>query len=113
MSSSVRLLPSFSTIMVFDPCEVYRKCLSEIRNLGHGLWHPSTKINIGDVGYIDEGEFRFLFNVTDAAQLKKRECGDPLEYPREWKVVNKAYLKPDTYQSVSTNAVSVGGGPGV
>ena len=81
--------------------------------MSHGLWYPSAKINIGDVGYIEQGAFKPLFNVTDGQQLKDRECGEPLKYAKNLETFTEAYLKPDVYQNISIEATSLDGGAGV
>jgi hypothetical protein len=51
------------------PFDVYQKHLSFLSH-GLALWHPSPleriydRVSIGDVGYIDEGAFIRMFNVT-------------------------------------------------
>lgn len=105
-----------STIMPppdFDPCEIYRDRLSRIAHMGHGLWHPSTDIKIGDVGYFEGGAFKSLFNVTDSRQLAEHEAREPLVYPKTFETSVKGYLKPDIYPSFSAETTSLDGGPGV
>ena len=59
-----------------EPFDVYREQLSSLSN-GYALWDPNPvvvlyeKVAIGDVGYVKEGAFYRMFNVT-------REWGDNL-----------------------------------
>ena len=52
-----------------QPWNVYREQLSSL-NLGIALWEPEPmknlygRVSIGDVGYIYEGHFNRMFNVT-------------------------------------------------
>jgi hypothetical protein len=61
------------------PSNIYREQLSSLYH-GLGLWEPSPiknyydHISVGDVGYIDDGFFHRMFNVTlewDDASNKK------------------------------------------
>lgn len=98
---------------IFDPCEVYRNGFAKIAHMGHGLWHPSKTIEIGDVGYIKEGAFTRLFNATKQKEVEAHHCGDALVCPAAFTTYTAGYLKPDTYQSNSVKAVGLLGGPGM
>jgi hypothetical protein len=51
------------------PFNVYREQLTSL-SLGHALWEPSPvrniyeQVSIGDVGYVSEGFFHRILNVT-------------------------------------------------
>src|SRR5712691_12899626 len=54
--------------MIDEPSRVYRKQLTSLCH-GHALWEPNplhdqVTITIGDVGYVLEGFFHRMFNVT-------------------------------------------------
>jgi hypothetical protein len=57
-----------------EPFDVYRERLSSLSN-GYALWDPNPvvalyeMVAVGDVGYVKEGTFYRMFNVT-------REWGD-------------------------------------
>ena len=52
-----------------QPYDVYRERLSSLYH-GHALWEPGPvedlyeKVSIGDVGYVYNGSFHRIFNVT-------------------------------------------------
>ena len=49
--------------MPVDYCDIYREKLGiTYPNLGYALWKP-TFVDVGDVGFIRDGEFLRLFNV--------------------------------------------------
>ena len=51
------------------PCNIYREQLSPL-DYGHALWEPNPierfydQVSIGDVGYVMDGFFQRMFNVT-------------------------------------------------
>ena len=51
------------------PCNIYREQLTPLDN-GHALWEPNPvegfydQVTIGDVGYVMDGFFHRMFNVT-------------------------------------------------
>ena len=54
---------------------------------GHPLWYPqpsgltgNEKIDIGDVGYIEDGAFVRLFNVTKGAHREKNKVHELPEF---------------------------------
>ena len=55
--------------MTADHCNIYRDQLLPL-GYGHSLWEPSPierfydQVSIGDVGYIMDGFFHRMFNVT-------------------------------------------------
>ena len=70
------------------PFDVYRNNLSFLHQ-GCALWNPKPlegiydRVSIGDVGYIDEGAFIRMFNVTlpwnDSSNIR---FGEPDHYER-------------------------------
>ena len=54
---------------VSRPCDIYREQLIPL-DYGHALWEPSSveglydRVTIGDVGYVMDGFFHRMFNVT-------------------------------------------------
>lgn len=73
----------------FDAPSVYSNELQRFGGqwLGHALWYPTPsageEVEIGDVGYVSEGRFRRLFNVTSQAGFNRDlrpEGFKPLEY---------------------------------
>lgn len=62
----------------------YAKELWSLRH-GHLLWSPEPssvfgEVNLGDVGYLDEGRFCFLFNTMRAAEDPINKRGVPEEF---------------------------------
>jgi len=72
--TNILLLFQVSFFMPVEPWNVYREQLSSLYH-GHALWEPDPvhvlydKVSIGDVGYMKNGFFYRMFNVT-------REWGD-------------------------------------
>jgi hypothetical protein len=73
------------------PYEVYRKQLSSLYH-GIALWEPSPirilydQVHIGDVGYVNEGFFYRMFNVTlPWDDPSNNRLGEPDNYkPLDW-----------------------------
>jgi hypothetical protein len=71
--------------MPFPHHYLYREQLTSLYH-GHALWEPDPQnlyqqVSIGDVGYMQEGSFRRMFNVL-------LEWDDPL---------NRTTVKPEPY----------------
>jgi hypothetical protein len=73
---------------VDPPFDVYHKHLSFLSQ-GCALWNPNPlkriydRVSIGDVGYIDEGAFIRMFNVTlPRDDPSNGSLGEPIFYDR-------------------------------
>ncbi|KAJ3528305.1 hypothetical protein NM688_g8017 [Phlebia brevispora] len=82
--------------------EVYAEQLNPL-SLGHPLWFPDPidagEIQIGDVGYIDDGSFQRLFNIMVPADHMWNSSGVPGNFkPFVWNKLRKShnpnYLRP-------------------
>ena len=69
-----------------QPFNVYRERLSSLYN-GLALWNPNpvhglyNQVSIGDVGYISEGTFIRMFNVTLSWDDESNNAlGEPCRY---------------------------------
>jgi hypothetical protein len=69
-----------------QPYNVYREQLSSLYH-GNALWEPSPirrlydSVSIGDVGYIEEGFFHRMFNVTlPLGHSSNKKLGEPENY---------------------------------
>ena len=57
------------TMSAGRPCDIYREQLIPLDH-GHALWQPNPvegfydQVTIGDVGYLSDGFFHRMFNVT-------------------------------------------------
>ncbi|EKM58777.1 uncharacterized protein PHACADRAFT_248867 [Phanerochaete carnosa HHB-10118-sp] len=62
------------------PDEIYASSLQTL-HLGHALWYPEPhgtgELQIGDVGFVDEGAFIRLFNLDTSVPEKKVTFWDP------------------------------------
>lgn len=99
-----------------QPCNVYREQLSSLFH-GCALWEPEPvvdlydKVSIGDVGYVSNGFFYRMFNVTlpwdDPLNTK---LGQPDYYkPLEWGQfanVHKASLEKGDYNTPNVSSQS-------
>jgi len=94
--NAIRRVPSsYSSVPtnreVRNPWNVYREELSPL-DLGHALWEPSPirniydQVTIGDVGYVNEGVFYRMFNVTlPWDHPSNNKLGEPDHYePLDW-----------------------------
>ncbi len=76
---------------VDQPFNVYREQLTSLYQ-GHALWEPSPirsiydQASIGDVGYVNEGFFYRMFNVTlPWHHPSNNRLGEPDHYkPLDW-----------------------------
>jgi hypothetical protein len=76
---------------VDQPFNVYREQLTSLYQ-GHALWEPSPiksiydQVSIGDVGYVNEGFFYRMFNVTlPSHHPANKRLGEPDPYkPLDW-----------------------------
>lgn len=73
---------------VDEPYNVYRERLSSLHH-GYALWEPEpvkrlyNKVSIGDVGYVSNGFFYRMFNVTrqwDHLSNQKFRASEPDNY---------------------------------
>ena len=77
-----------------EPWNVYREQLSSL-HLGMALWEPQPvkdfydRVSIGDVGYVQNGIFYRMFNVTL-----------PWENPLNQKI---SKVQPANYQTIDSN----------
>jgi hypothetical protein len=68
-----------------QPSHIYQEQLSSTSH-GLALWKPNPEglyhqVSIGDVGYVDEGAFIRMFNVTLPCDDKSNKTfGDPFHY---------------------------------
>ena len=68
-----------------SPWDTYAR---ELEHFSHGypLWDPEPyfagEVHIGDVGYIEEGQFHRLFNVTVGPDHPYNEDGVPQNFER-------------------------------
>jgi hypothetical protein len=77
--------------LVYEPSSVYREQLTSLYH-GHALWEPSPirtlydQVTIGDVGYVNEGFFHRMFNVTlPWNHASNNRLGEPDHYkPLDW-----------------------------
>ena len=77
--------------VVDHPSSVYREQLTSLYH-GHALWEPSPirsiydQVSIGDVGYVNEGFFHRMFNVTlPWNHPSNNRLGEPDHYkPLDW-----------------------------
>ena len=77
------------------PSDVYREQLSSLYH-GLALWKPNPvglydQVSIGDVGYVSEGAFIRMFNVT-------------LPWDDE---SNRKFGKPDSYDVLNLNSFTI------
>jgi hypothetical protein len=76
---------------VDQPFNVYREQLTSLYH-GHALWEPGPirsiyeQVSIGDVGYVNEGFFYRMFNVTLPSNHPSNNRLGQLEYyrPLDW-----------------------------
>ena len=68
-------LPSFSTLNSFIMDTAWDIYAQRLMHLGHGhpLWGPEPcgrfgEVRLGDVGYLQDGHFCFLFNAMRTAE---------------------------------------------
>ena len=80
--------------------------------MGHGLWHPSTGIEIGDVGYFEDGAFKRLFNVIDTdSDLDFPENFDRMEgFQPGWIDKTESHLHPGPLPSHTVKVHSLEAG---
>ena len=69
-----------------SPWDTYAEALKE-QGYGYPLWYPGCpgEVELGDVGYIENGRFCRLFNVLEK-ELNKHEVPksfEPLDLPEE------------------------------
>lgn len=96
---------------------VYAEQLSS-QSLGHPLWFPEPtkagETQIGDVGYIENGQFHRLFNITVAADHQWNayvgvpEGFAPIDIPEYHRQRKSNYLSPGLLGSQSVKALEVG-----
>lgn len=92
--------------------EIYAEELSESLSLGYPLWFPDG-VEIGDVGFIINGRFRRLFNITVPAEDPwNRTHGVPegfvpLLLPDYFKTTQENYLRPGLFGSRSVKTAEV------
>ena len=84
-----RFLPIMS---VDQPFNIYREQLSSLHH-GLALWDPKPvdkHVSIGDVGYLDNGAFIRMFNVT----LPWDDTSNKLPgKPGEYELINSSYFR--------------------
>ena len=82
--------------------EIFASELVHLR-YGHPLWHPEPtkfgEVQIGDVGYIDDGAFYRLFNATLPGDDPTNKGGVPedfvpLRLPTELRHIQHNVVKP-------------------
>lgn len=100
--------------------ELYASQLVDL-GYGHPLWYPEpTKdgvIEIGDIGYIDDGSFRRLFNALCDEKDPVNEAGVPsgfvrLRFPDTLRHRKSGIVEPGTpltSNSVQMHKVELGG----
>jgi hypothetical protein len=89
-----------------QPFDIYKKQLSSPYH-GLALWKPNPeglydRVTIGDVGYVDEGAFIRMFNVTLPWDDKSNKTfGDPFHYDPlssdSFRIRNENFGKFDHY----------------
>ena len=103
------------------PFMVYQ---DQMLNLSHGLalWNPSPpkkiydKVSIGDVGYLHEGTFIRMFNVTlpcdhpSNTSLGNLEPYDPLYFGPFINTIETHFDKVDYYSHFVTAAAGISAG---
>ncbi|KAJ6570047.1 hypothetical protein DFH09DRAFT_1153912, partial [Mycena vulgaris] len=89
--------------------QVYSSQLRELRH-GYALWCPEpclyTEVKVSDVGYLREGAFHRLFNVTLPADHPDQTLGvpvlfQPLTLPIGWFCRNDKFFDPGNLRSSS------------
>jgi len=91
LNETRRVPSSYSTVTtnreVGKPWDVYQKQLASLYQ-GIALWEPNpvealyVRVSIGDVGYINEGHFNRMFNVTlPWDHPSNTRLGEPDYYP--------------------------------
>jgi hypothetical protein len=88
-----------------QPYNVYREQLSSLYH-GNALWEPNPirryydQVSIGDVGYIEEGFFHRMFNVTlEWNDDSNKKLGGPDYYKR---------LDDDPFNNIRESALAKG-----
>jgi hypothetical protein len=93
---------------VDQPCNVYREQLSSLHH-GYALWEPDPvkglydRVSIGDVGYVYNGFFYRMFNVTlpwddpSNNKLGELEYYKPLDLGRFLNIHEAHFDKGDYY----------------
>ena len=108
-------------MLVYPPPTVYRDQLSSLSH-DHGLplWNPNppkkiyNKVSIGDVGYLQEGAFIRMFNVTlpwdhpSNGLLGKPEPYDPLDCGPFTNTIEDYFIKVDHYSRFVTTVTNAG-----
>ena len=101
---------------MFDHFEVYRAQLAQYAHFGHALWRPDStetngRIEIGDIGYLEEGTFKRCFNVIedDSAKHGVKPMEDYAENKTD-KAVN--FVQRGLHASNSIHRQNIGGGGG-
>ena len=94
------------------PVKLFKIYREQLKHLFHGfaLWKPSpvqvrgayNKVSIGDVGYISEGAFIRMFNVTLSwDDESNRTLGEPCHYdflrPGDFAIRDETFDKVDHY----------------
>ena len=96
--------------------EVYSKELNSL-SLGCPLWFPeptdSGEIQIGDVGFVRDGGFHRLFNITVSGdhgwnRLGVPEAFAPIDIPAHLRQRTPKYLGPGPHSSRSVRTLAVG-----
>jgi hypothetical protein len=96
----------------------YEQLAMRYPSYGHALWDPSPEdpdkpVQVGDVGFISEGQFHRLFNALLPANDSSHERGVPEYYeqlvPRLSDHLDRTSLAPNHYCSAG---VSVKHDPG-
>jgi hypothetical protein len=101
------VLPWSPPVMTIEqPFHIYQEQLSSIYH-GLALWKPNPeglydRVTIGDVGYVNEGAFIRMFNVTlPCDDESNKTLGDPFHYgplsPDSFTIRSETFGKSDHY----------------